>query len=72
MWAPNCIAVKCGTSRNKKDSFLNIYTSYNHLAREKVVARCVEYYYKGPTDWLTIVEWLGYVILRGLRMFIRL
>ena len=56
MWAPNCIAVKCGTSRNKKDSFLKIYTSYDHLGREKVVARCVEYYYKGLTDWLTIAE----------------
>ena len=50
------MAVKCGTSRNKKDSFLKIYTSYDHLGREKVVARCVEYYYKGLTDWLTIVE----------------
>ena len=33
-----------------------------------MVARwCVEYYYKGATDWLVMIirfVWLGYVILR--------
>ena len=34
-------------------------------------ARCVDNYYKRPTDWMTIFVWLGYVILKSLRMFTR-
>ena len=35
-------------------------------------ARYVENYYTRPTDSMEIFVWLGYVILKSLRMFTRL
>ena len=35
-------------------------------------ARYVENYYKRPTDSMEIFVWLGYVILKSLRLFTRL
>ena len=73
MSGPNFVAVKCGTLRYKKlISFLIIYTWYDNLARRKMAARYAKYYYKRPSDWLTIFVWLSYDVLRGSKMFIRL
>ena len=51
--------------------FNNLYIIHDNFEK-KMVARCVEFYYKRLTDWLAIFVWLGYVILRGLKMFARL
>ena len=37
-----------------------------------MIARCFEFYYDRPTDWLAISVWLGYVILIVLKMLTRL
>ena len=42
------------------------------ILRKNIVARCVEFYCKRPTDLLAVFVYLGYVIVRGLRMFTRL
>ena len=56
----NYVAVKCGASRYKKD--INheryYYTSYA-IILGKMVARCVKFYHKRPTDGLAIFVWLG-------------
>ena len=55
----------------RKIIFNNLYIIHDNFEK-KIVARCVEYYFKRSTDWLAIFVRLGNVILRGLRMFTRL
>ena len=61
MW---CVEIK------EDKIFLIVHTSSYNLEK-KMEARCVDNYYKRPTDSMAIFVWLGYVILKSLRMFTR-
>ena len=50
----NYIAVKSGISRYKKHWFLIVCTLYRIILTKNIVAKCAEFYYKRPNDWLAI------------------